>query len=53
LTVITYIFLGPLCALAVTADKNLMITGGKDRKVIVWEYHNHWYSITNNYYQCV
>jgi len=40
LTVVTYIFLGPLCALAVTAE-NLMITGGKDRKVIVWEYHNH------------
>lgn len=30
---------GPLCALAVIADSNLMITGGKDRKVIVWECH--------------
>ncbi|XP_067203387.1 protein FAN isoform X2 [Linepithema humile] len=28
---------GPLCALAVSADANLIITGGKDRKVIVWE----------------
>ncbi|KAG5342883.1 FAN protein, partial [Acromyrmex heyeri] len=32
---------GPLCALAVTADSNLIITGGKDRKVIVWKCHNH------------
>ncbi|KYQ57115.1 Protein FAN, partial [Trachymyrmex zeteki] len=31
----------PLCALAVTADNNLIITGGKDKKVIVWKCHNH------------
>ncbi|XP_072766799.1 protein FAN isoform X2 [Anoplolepis gracilipes] len=30
---------GPICALAVIAESNLMITGGKDRKVIVWECH--------------
>ncbi|KAG5324079.1 FAN protein, partial [Pseudoatta argentina] len=32
---------GPLCALAVTADSNLIITGGKDRKVNVWKCHKH------------
>ncbi|XP_025263556.1 protein FAN isoform X2 [Camponotus floridanus] len=30
---------GPLCALAVIADNNLIITGGKDRKVIIWKCH--------------
>jgi hypothetical protein len=35
-----YILLGPLCALAVTVDNNLIITGGKDRKVIAWKCHN-------------
>ncbi|XP_035736480.1 protein FAN-like isoform X1 [Vespa mandarinia] len=28
---------GPLFTIAVTTDNNMVITGGKDRKVIVWE----------------
>lgn len=35
-----FFFSGPLCALAVATDNNLVITGGKDRKVIVWKCYN-------------
>lgn len=37
--IIHIFFSGPLCALAVIADNNLIITGGKDRKVIIWKCH--------------
>lgn len=31
---------GPLCALVVPADNDVVVTGGKDRRVIVWECRN-------------
>ncbi|KAG7204147.1 hypothetical protein KM043_001989 [Ampulex compressa] len=30
---------GPLCAMTISSDNNMIITGGKDKKVVIWEYN--------------